>query len=90
MVSPTIAPSVAAAPTPTGLMSSVWREASSAALTSAISPGSGMPRLSRPMTSPTMRYTANGGIVSSNASTFTLLRMPHRPRPQVALSARFA
>ena len=35
--------------------SRVCLEASRAALTSAISPGSGMPRLSMPMTSPTTR-----------------------------------
>ena len=62
-----MAPMVAAAPTPIGLMSRVWREASTAALTSAISPGNGMPRLSSPMTTPTTTYTAHGGIVCSSA-----------------------
>ena len=41
-------------PTHTGLMSRVCRDDSSAALTSAISPGSGMPRLSIPMMRPTV------------------------------------
>ena len=55
MVSPMTAPRVAATPTHTGLISSVWRDASNAALTSAISPGNGIPRLSMPITAPTMR-----------------------------------
>src|SRR6476620_9259279 len=76
IVSPTMAPMVAAAATPTGLMSRVWRDDSSAALTSAISPGNGMPRLSTPMTAPTMRYTASGGIVCRKASMSTALTMP--------------
>ena len=66
-----IAPIVAAAPTHTGLMSRVCRDASSAALTSAISPGSGMPRLSIPMIRPTTTYTASGGMDSRIDSTFT-------------------
>ncbi|GGW27326.1 hypothetical protein GCM10010340_00810 [Streptomyces griseoloalbus] len=34
-----------------------------------ISPGSGMPRLSSPMTSPTSAYTATAGTVSSHSWT---------------------
>ena len=66
-----MAPRAAAAATPTGLMSTLWRDASSAALTRAISPGSGMPRLSIPMTAATTRYAAIGGIVCRIASMFT-------------------
>src|SRR5437879_6501700 len=76
-----IAPVVAATPTHTGLMSRVLRDASSAALTRAISPGSGMPRLSRPMIPPTIRYTAIGGIVCRISSTFTPLTMPYAVVP---------
>ena len=50
-----IAPVMAATPTHTGLISRFSREDSSAALTNAISPGSGMPRLSMPMMRPTVR-----------------------------------
>ena len=50
-----IAPVIAAMPTQTGLMSRLSRVESNAALTSAISPGSGMPRLSSPMMMPTVR-----------------------------------
>src|SRR5262249_50168904 len=89
IVSPMMAPIVAAAPTATGLMSSVCREASSAALTSAISPGSGIPRLSMPMTAPTTRYTASGGIVCSTASTFTPLRLPFDWRISGRVSEEF-
>lgn len=49
-----IAPPVAQAPSTNGLMWS-WVAARIAALTRTISPGSGMPRLSRPMTTPTRR-----------------------------------
>src|SRR3954468_551584 len=76
IVSPTMAPMVAAVATPTGLMSRVWRDDSRAALTSAISPGNGMPRLSTPMTVPTMRYTASGGIVCRKPSMSTALTIP--------------
>ena len=69
--SPTIAPMMAATPTQTGLMSRFSREDSSAALTSAISPGRGIPRLSSPMTSPTVRYTASAGMDSRNGSIVT-------------------
>ncbi|KEF20759.1 hypothetical protein DF18_10155 [Streptomyces rimosus] len=61
-----IAPADAQAPSTSGLMWS-WVAASSAELTRTISPGSGMPRLSRPMTNPTMRYTLTAGIVSSHS-----------------------
>src|SRR3954469_21188527 len=76
IVSPTIAPMVAAVATPTGLMSGVWRGDKRGALTSAISPGNGMPRLSMPMTVPTMRYTASGGTVCRKPSMSTALTMP--------------
>src|SRR5271165_4377861 len=79
MVSPTTAPTTAAAPTAMGLTASSWWDASNAALTRTISPGSGMPRLSMPMTPPTMKYTASGGIVCSSESTVTPPTMPdHR------------
>lgn len=52
--SPTTAPAEAQMPSTSG---SMWPccEASSAALTRTISPGSGIPRLSTPMTTPTRR-----------------------------------
>src|SRR5690242_21166191 len=83
-----MAPIVAEAPTATGSMSRVWRDASSAALTSAISPGSGMPRLSRPMIPPTTRYTAIGGIVWRISSTFTQVTMPYAVDRLIDLSIR--
>src|ERR1700686_2437329 len=60
--SPTTAPMTAATPTPIGLISAAWWDASNAALTRTISPGSGMPRLSSPMTAPTVASTAGGGM----------------------------
>ncbi len=50
--SPITAPALAQAPRTSGSMPPCWEE-SRAAETRMISPGNGMPRLSRPMTSPT-------------------------------------
>ena len=50
-----MAPMIAATPTQTGLIPRDSRVDINAALTRTISPGSGMPRLSTPMTSPTVR-----------------------------------
>jgi len=55
MLSPTIAPTIAAAITPT--IDSWWEAAAkAAAVMSMVSPGRGMPRLSRPTNSATARY----------------------------------
>ena len=64
-----IAPALPATAIHSGDTSSSCRDDSSAALTSTISPGRGMPRLSKPITMPTVRYTNSGGIVSSSEST---------------------
>ena len=80
---------VPATPTQTGEITASGREDSTAALTSTISPGSGTPRLSIPTTSPTVRYTASGGIVRSRASTVTLSQTTRlQPRWIVRLRPR--
>src|ERR1700723_3023581 len=76
--SPTTAPMTAATPTPIGLISAAWWDASNAALTRTISPGSGMPRLSSPMTAPTVASTAGAGMAVNRESTFTGRTMPDR------------
>ena len=70
MVSPMMAPMVADTATHTGLMSSVCREDSSAALTSTISPGSGMPRLSQSDDHADHQVHRERWMVSRIASTF--------------------
>src|SRR5580704_1663969 len=74
--SPITAPITAAAPTPTGLTASSCRDDSSAALTRTISPGSGMPRLSSPTTTPTTTYTVSGGMDCKRASTVMAKECP--------------
>ncbi len=64
--SPTTAPTVAQVPRISGSMCPCC-EASSAELTRTISPGSGIPRLSSPMTTPTRRYTLTAGTLSSQS-----------------------
>ncbi len=80
-----IAPAIAQTATQTGLTTP--REASRAAETRAISPGSGMPSDSSPMISATRAYTAPGGTPSiqasmcSKASTSVAGRDPRQARP---------
>src|SRR3979490_979148 len=77
MLSPTMAPELARTPIHSGL--SAWLcDARRAALTSTISPGSGIPRLSVLMPKPTIRYTDIGGIACNHASTtsFPFVRSP--------------
>ena len=62
MESPTIAPALPQAAIHAGETASLCWAASSAAETSVISPGTGVPRLSAIITMPTIRQTASGGI----------------------------
>src|SRR5262245_176695 len=85
--SPAIAPSDAASAT--HQMLAYPETASSEAATRAISPGSGMPMLSTPMTSATITYISSGGTldnqlctVSTESSAWGLLGAPkHRRYP---------
>ena len=74
-----MAPVIAAPAIETGSMPRVSRVDITAALTRMISPGSGMPRLSKPITRPTVRYTASGGMVCSSASTFRAFQFTVAP-----------
>lgn len=56
-----------------------WED-SRAAETRMISPGNGMPRLSRPMTRLTTAYTATAGTVSSHSWTCNATPSGSRPR----------